>query len=147
MQFTLFIRTAACVCFVMSVSACQSPPKRATTSNVSKQSPFDPAQKLAGGWHNNEEGATKRFSPDPGTKLKGNLYGFWVEGGRYEITETNANQRSLKVNAETSEPSEENEYHRFSADVTFTKDGKHMTMTRHLPNHLPHEVVTYYRAP
>jgi hypothetical protein len=102
---------------------------------------------LAGRWHNNQDGATKQFTPDRKTFLQGDLFGFWPEGARYNVSAVNPEKRSLHLQADTKEPSEENEYHHFTAEVAFTQDGQHMTMKRHMPNHLPDETVTYYRAP
>ncbi|HEY1083569.1 MAG TPA: hypothetical protein VGE29_15015 [Prosthecobacter sp.] len=152
MKASPLIQFLSSVAVVTLLAACQiapsTPTKPGAPGRPSTAKSADPAKTLAGRWHNNHDGATKQFSPAQGTLLKGDLFGFWPEGAHYTVSHVDSAKRSLKLAAISMEPQEEgNEDHHFTAEVQFTADGAHMTMTRHLPKNAPDEVVTYYRVP
>lgn len=83
---------------------------------------------LAGAWHCNTDGATKRFIPGskPG---KGTTYGFNPTGGTYQITSAHSSTRTLGLHLSIP-ANEDHEAQETDATAVLHPDGKHMTFTR-----------------
>ncbi|HSI15385.1 MAG TPA: hypothetical protein VK961_25285 [Chthoniobacter sp.] len=140
---TAFPLLTGCASHHRGASATSIPAAKKEASTYS-----NPARTIAARWARNEAGdAVKDFKHATGTYLRGEVYGYWPEGATYEASRINAGARTLHLQVDTKEPSEGNEYHHFSAEVSFDAAERRMTMVRHNSNHIPDEKLTYYKAP
>ncbi|RYD21671.1 MAG: hypothetical protein EOP88_10585 [Verrucomicrobiaceae bacterium] len=125
--FTAILGLAGTLTSCQPISPDPGPPGK-TGSAPSASSARKLEKSLAGGWHCNTDGATKRFLPGP-KPGKGTTYGFNPTGGTYQITSANSSTRTLGLHLSI-EKNEDHEAQETDATVVFDTDGKHMTFTR-----------------
>lgn len=125
---------------LVAASGCTTPHGAATGA---QKSTFDAARALAGEWEDSGD-HTIEFTPARGTFRNGTVTGLWAEGGTYTVVSTDDAARALRLIAATGDPADAAHQH-LTAEVSFSADGREMTLTRHLSRRVPPQTVVYHR--